>query len=369
MRSTDGWSWMDDVLPFVAMLMITCLDMAMLTIVKAAMNDGVGTIVYVIYHNALGTLILLPIFIVHIIRTVDRPPLTFRILFRFFILGLFGICLFQVLWYVGVYYSSPTMASAISNLYPGITFLIAVFFRTEKIDIRSSSTIAKLFGTTMAILGAMVFTLYQGPTVFRTLSYPNSPNHLFLSQSSGFILGSLVTLTSVIFGCIWIVLQTTTVKEYADQQTIVFFGCMFGTIQCISLSPFLERNRSAWVLQHGISVTAVVLGAVYSTAFRNNVLTWCLRKKGPIFVAMFSPLSIVLAVIMGVTFLGDSLNLGSVIGATIVAGGFYMVILGQTKEKNKIGVTMGDDLDVSDDSGSSSEQTALLISSTNESEC
>ncbi|MFS8017361.1 putative EamA domain-containing protein [Helianthus anomalus] len=41
----------------------------------------------------------------------------------------FRICLFQVLSYQGIYYSSPTMASAISNLSPGNTFLFAVAFR------------------------------------------------------------------------------------------------------------------------------------------------------------------------------------------------------------------------------------------------
>ncbi|GKA22787.1 EamA domain, WAT1-related protein [Tanacetum coccineum] len=90
MTRSGKWSWTDDVLPFVAMLLLICLDMAVLTIVKAAMNGGMESIVYVVYHNSLGTLILLPFLVVHMFRNVGRPPLTFHILFRFFILGLFG---------------------------------------------------------------------------------------------------------------------------------------------------------------------------------------------------------------------------------------------------------------------------------------
>ncbi|KAI7733809.1 hypothetical protein M8C21_008928 [Ambrosia artemisiifolia] len=105
---------------------------------------------------------------------------------------------------------------------------------------------------------------------------------------------------------------------------------------------------------------------VYSTAFRKSVVTWCLRKKGPVFVATFSPLSIVVAVIMGVTFLGDSLHLGSIIGATIVSAGVYTVLWGQTKEKTKLLVVMDEDLDVT---GSSINKTARLLPSSNESEC
>nr|GEU53857.1 EamA domain, WAT1-related protein [Tanacetum cinerariifolium] len=362
MTRSDKWSWTDDVLPFVAMLLLICLDMAVLTIVKAAMNGGMESIVYVIYHNSLGTLILLPFFVAHMFRKVGRPPLTFHILFRFFILGLFGLCCFQVLVFVGVNYSSPTLASAITNLIPGNTFLFAVVFGMEKINLRSSSSRAKLLGTIIAISGAMVFTFYQGPTLLTTTPSSDSPNHLPLSQPSNWVFGGSIILIAGIFRSIYYVLQTATVREFPDQQTVVFFYCLFGTIQCIALSPFLVNSRSSWVLPPGIGMTAVLLGALYSTAFHSTVVTWCLRKKGPVFVAMFMPLSIVIALLMGVTFLGDSLYLGSVIGTTIVAAGFYSVMWGQAKEKNKLLARMEEDLVVGSEPVLSDQNTPLLSS-------
>lgn len=80
-RSATTWSWIDDVLPFVVMLMITCLDMSLLTIVKAAMNDGMGSIIYIVYHDALGTLILLLFFIIHIFRFANKIHVFFIILY------------------------------------------------------------------------------------------------------------------------------------------------------------------------------------------------------------------------------------------------------------------------------------------------
>ncbi|KAJ9564811.1 hypothetical protein OSB04_000777 [Centaurea solstitialis] len=318
------------------MVMITCLDMASLTIVKAAQNGGLKSIVYIVYHNALGTLILFPFFILHIFRNVGRPPLGLRLLFRFFILGLVGLCLLQVLEYVGISYSSPTMASAIGNLIPVHTFLLAVVFRMEKIDVKSSSSRAKLLGTIIAISGAMVFTLYQGPEIFTIARSAKTSNRLFISQPSNWVLGGLLLTIAGICGAIWNVLQTATAREYPDQVTIVFFNCLFGTIQCVALSLFLEPNPSSWILQPGIGMVAVVFGAVYLTAFRSTATTWCLGKKGPVFVTMFSPFSIVIAVILGVIFLGDSLYLGSAIGAVIVAAGFYAVMWGVAKEKDKL---------------------------------
>ncbi|KAK9052422.1 hypothetical protein SSX86_029051 [Deinandra increscens subsp. villosa] len=347
----ESWWKLNDVVPFVAMLMITCSDMAMLTIVKAAMNGGMKSIVYIVYHDALGTLLLLPFFIIHIF---------------------FRISLSQVLTYEGIYYSSPIMASAISNLIPANTFLVAVVFRMEKIDIRSSSSVAKLSGTIIAISGAMLFTFYQGPEMFHAIPLHDSSHPLellLLSQPSNRIFGGLILFMGGIVIAIWNVIHSATAREYPDQHTIVFFFCLFGTIQCIALSPFLEPNPDAWVLQPGIGMIAVLLGidifylkAVFSVVIRSSVVTWCLEKKGPVFIAMFSPLSIVISVMMGVTFLGDSLHLGSAIGAIIITGGFYTVMWGQFKENNKLpAVREGVDLDVG--------QTIPLLSSRNQSKC
>ncbi|XP_076950969.1 WAT1-related protein At5g40240-like [Bidens hawaiensis] len=364
MRSDEAWTWTNEVMPLVAMLMITCLDMSVLTIVKAAMNDGMSSIVYIVYHDALGVLLLLPTFIIGFFRLKfacrnvgPPPPLTFRLVFRFFILGLLGLFLYQLLTYQGIGYSSPTMASAISNLSPANTFLIALAFRMEKIDITSSSSLAKLLGTIITISGAMLFTFYQGPEIFNTGPSQDSSNQLLLSRPSDWIFGGLILIAGGIVGAIWNVLQSATAREYPDQRTIVFFFILFGTIQCIAVAPFLEPDLNAWVLHPGTGMVAVVFGTVFSVVFRNTAITWCLEKKGPVFVAMFSPLSIVIAVIMGVTFLGDSLHLGSAIGAAIVAAGFYTVMWGQAKEKNKLPITDEPD------------QTAPLLSSTNESNC
>ncbi|KAL8200726.1 hypothetical protein R6Q57_012065 [Mikania cordata] len=331
------------------MLITTSSDIGILTIVKAAMNGGMPSIVYIVCHDAIGTLILLPFFIIHILRNPGRPPLSCSILFKFFILGLLG---------------SPTMTSAISNLIPANTFLLAVIFRMERIDIRSSSSLAKLLGTIITISGAMLFTFYQGPTIFHPIPLPDSSNRLLISQSSNWVYGGLLLVMSGIAIAIWSVLQSAMAREYPDQQTIVFFICLFGTLQCMALSPFMEPNPSAWVLQPGIRLIAVLLGAVFSLAIRNSSITWCLKKKGPVFVAMFNPLQIVISVIMGVTFLGDSLYLGSAIGAIIISCGFYTVMWGKTKENTKSPLLMEDDL-----VGDEPDQTIHLLSSRNESTC
>ncbi|XP_016470813.1 WAT1-related protein At5g40240 isoform X1 [Nicotiana tabacum] len=331
-------SWSKDVFPFVAMVLVECCEMGMITLGKAAMNDGMSNLVYVVYYNALGTFLLLPFLIFHRCRS-NMALITLSILWRFFLLGLLGICLLQVLAYTGIKYSSPTLAAALGNLLPGFTFLLAIIFslfaifRMEKLDIRKASSQAKSLGTIVAIIGASIMTLYKGPRVLGSSNlHSDSSHHSLFSQESNWLLGGLLITITCIMSSGWNVLQTDTVKKYPEQMTIVFFTCCFGSIQCAILTLVLERNPEAWMVKPGIGMIAIVFSAVSGSVFRYNVLTWCLDKKGPLYVAMFKPLGMVIAAILGILFLAESLHLGSVIGAVIISAGFYSVLWGKAKE-------------------------------------
>ncbi|KAL2515794.1 WAT1-related protein-like [Forsythia ovata] len=75
--------------------------------------------------------------------------------------------------------------------------------------------------------------------------------------------------------------------------------------------------------------------AVIGNAVTFCVETWCIYKKGPIFVAMFKPLGIAMAALLGVIVLGNRLHIRSVIGAVVNVKGFYGVIWAQAKEQDK----------------------------------
>ncbi|GJZ30582.1 reverse transcriptase domain-containing protein [Tanacetum coccineum] len=49
---------------------------------------------------------------------------------------------------------------------------------------------------------------------------------------------------------------------------------------------------------------------MFGSAIRSSVITWCPCKKGPVYVSMFKCISMVIAMIMGIMFLGDVLHLG-----------------------------------------------------------
>ncbi|CAI8590257.1 unnamed protein product [Vicia faba] len=103
---------------------------------------GINHFIFVLYSNALATSILLPSSF--LTNRTTRPPLSFSLLVKFFLLGLVGITIMQNCVFTGISYSSPTLESAMSNLTPAITFVLAVIFRMEKLDVGSSISQIKM---------------------------------------------------------------------------------------------------------------------------------------------------------------------------------------------------------------------------------
>lgn len=77
----------------------------------------------------------------------------------------------------------------------------------EKIDITSSSSLAKLLGTMIAIFGAMVFTFYQDPEIFHTIISSDSPNQILLSKPSNWVFGGIIFVLAGLCASMWNVLQ------------------------------------------------------------------------------------------------------------------------------------------------------------------
>ncbi|XP_058112206.1 WAT1-related protein At5g40240 isoform X4 [Magnolia sinica] len=321
------WFW--EVLPYCAMVVVELLDVGMTTLSKEAMSRGMSHFIFVLYSNAFASILLLPSSF--FLQRMQRPPLTFRLLCRFFLLALTGL---------------------------------------EMVDIRSASSQAKLIGTLVSISGALIVTLYKGPSIkasspsthaghdHSVLLFHKPPSNSLAKDN--WVLGGLFLGTASLSASIWITLQAATVKRYPSEITIVAFNCFFGAIQCAIVSLFAERDPKAWILRPDIELISIVYSAVFGSVLTYNVQTWCMQKKGPVFVAMFKPLGIAIAAIMGAMFLGDTLHLGrhhllpsliggfligyksfffffftSVIGAVIIAIGFYAVMWGQRKEEKK----------------------------------
>ncbi|KAJ9709040.1 hypothetical protein PVL29_000833 [Vitis rotundifolia] len=286
----------------VILLTIECLDVGLITLSKAAMRRGMSDYVFVVYSNALAVPVLfLCSLLFH--RRRSPPPLTPSILCRIFLLGLVS-CSLQMLKFIGIGYSSPTLASAMTNLIPAFTYVLAIVTRMEKLDLKVKSSRAKCLGTLVSVAGALLITIYKGPGI------EFASTHNLLLPRSNWIIGGFLTAAAAFMVAVLLVFQTSIIRDYPAELIVTLISHIFATMQSSLVSLIAERDPSAWRLRLDMELIAVGYSGIFVVALRGAVYAWVLHQKGPVFVAMFKPAGIVIAVIMGVTFLGDKLHLG-----------------------------------------------------------
>ncbi|GKB08215.1 WAT1-related protein, partial [Tanacetum coccineum] len=157
-----------DVLPIATLVAMQCVTVGLNTLYKAATLQGMRYHVFMVYCYGVAAFILLPApFFSY--RSRGLPPVSFSIVSKIILLGIIGF-VSMTMGLSGINYSSPTLASAISNLLPAFTFILAVIFRMETVSFSKNSTRAKLLGTIISITGAFVVTLYKGPKLIWSVS-------------------------------------------------------------------------------------------------------------------------------------------------------------------------------------------------------
>ncbi|KAK7330458.1 hypothetical protein VNO77_24652 [Canavalia gladiata] len=328
------WEWS----PFAAMVIVEFLDVGLTTLSKAAMSAGMNHFVFVVYSNALATFILLPSSF--FFNRTTGSTLSFSLLSKFFLLGLLGITIMQNFVFAGISYSSPTLGSAMSNLAPAITFVLAVILGMEKLNISSSISQIKVMGTVVSISGALLVTLYKGSPIasFQFQPSPSQPFQSLLAKTDDWVIGGLFLAIASLSYAAWNITQAVILQGYSCQLTILAFYCLFGTIQSAILSLIVVRDPNAWNLRPDIELISIFYSGIFGTVVTFSVLTWCLKRKGPVFVTLFKPVGIAIAAFMSAVFLGETLHVGSVIGALVIAIGFYTVLWAQSKERNEEGL-------------------------------
>ncbi|KAK9063438.1 hypothetical protein SSX86_017308 [Deinandra increscens subsp. villosa] len=327
---------MQGALPFLAMVVAQISQVGLTFAGKKAIETGMQNFSYVFYSNALTCLILLPaVFLIH--RPPNRPPLTPSAVGGFLVLGILGF-LAQVVGYAGVAYVSATVATAILNLIPAFTFVIAVIFGVERLDNGRLAMWVKIIGTAVSVLGAIIVTFYTGPAVIKTSHLSSISSQPVLGQSSHWILGGLLLLIDSVIAALFIVTQALILKKYSAVLIVMLGYCSTIVVLSFLASLILEHDLNAFSLKSKPRLLAILYSGFFGAGFQVTIGSWCVKMKGPLFVAMFHPLGIVIAAVLGVLFLGDVLYLGCLIGSAVIVIGFYSVMWGKSKEDKNVQV-------------------------------
>lgn len=303
---------------------------------KAALSNGMSHFVFVVYRHVIATVFLSPL--AYFLERNGRPSLTFYIFCRIFILALCGITISQNLYFPGLNYTSATLASALSNGIPAMTFILAVMFRLEKFSIKSLPGQAKVFGTAVCIGGSVIVSLYKGPVI----PIPWSPRgHLqgphispgdTAALNKDWIKGCVLIVIANITWSAWIVQQDIVAKLYPARLSMTALMCFLATLQSALIALIFERNAAQWTLKWDSQLLSVVYAGVMISGAVYYMQIWCMSKKGPVFVAMFSPVSLIAVSVLSFFIFSERLHLGIAVGGILVVTGLYTMLWGKKKD-------------------------------------
>ncbi|CAL2268912.1 unnamed protein product [Prunus armeniaca] len=227
---------------------------------------------------------------------------------------LFGTTIHLNVYYAGLAYTSPTVACALSNVIPSLTFLKAVLLGLEKLKFRTARGQAKVAGTLFCIGGSLVFTFWKGGFLFK--GFVKRP---LINMSVGemrhvkenWIKGALLILTSDIAWSAWLILQAVVSKVYTARLSLTTMICFFASLQSSFLDLFFARNPISWRLEWNLQLSTIAYCGVVISALAYNLQTWCISYKGPVFAAMFSPLQVIIVALFSAISFAELLHFGS----------------------------------------------------------
>ncbi|KAI3924646.1 hypothetical protein MKX01_009516 [Papaver californicum] len=269
-----------------------------------------------------------------------RPKLTLPIFFKIMVLGFLEPVFDQNLYYLGMKYTSATFASAIVNILPAVTFIMAILFRLEKVKIKNIHSTAKIVGTIVTLGGATLMTLYKGPVM--NMFGTNSPHSGTGSSSSSasssgdhkWVAGTLMVMASCVGWSAFFILQSFTLRDYPAELSLTTLICFMGMIEGGAVAVVMEHHPSEWALGMDSRTLAPIYSGVVCSALAYYLQSVVIKERGPVFVTAFNPLCMIIVAVLGSLILAEQIHLGSVIGAIIIVIGLYTVIWGKSKDYN-----------------------------------
>ncbi|OIS97952.1 PREDICTED: WAT1-related protein At1g09380-like [Nicotiana attenuata] len=324
----------NDLLAFVVMVIVQLAFAGMIIITKLVMDGGMNPFVQSAYRPIFATISIAPF--AFFLERKSRPKLTRSILFQIFLCSIFGITVNQYVYFIGLKNSTPTVVSAIDNLIPAFTFLIAVPMGAEKLGLRNIAGQAKLLGTIICVGGAMVLSLYHGKVVIGQLGfhwkYAESTGKDVNSSGHGnFFTGPFLVIMSSLTYAIWLIIQGKVNEKYAAPYTCITLMCLMASVESVIIGFCVVPKLSEWAL-NPIRAISVVYNGVVCTSFAYFLSSWCIERKGPLYVSMFNPLLLVISAFLSWTLLREKLYLGVVVGSIIIVVGLYGFLWGQKME-------------------------------------
>ncbi|KAL2323456.1 hypothetical protein Fmac_027835 [Flemingia macrophylla] len=271
-------------------------------LLEASLNKGLNPHVFVTFRHAVGGIVVLPF--AYVRERKAWPKLTMTLFMELFFLSLFGISLTLNMFFASMKYTTPSFVASMTNTISPLTFIFAVGFRLEVVDVKKPRGLAKVFGTVLSLIGALIMTLYKGHAI---QSLQGAPFHI--REKSAII-----------------------VKKYPAQLTLTaWINCM-GAVQSAAFTVLVQHKPTAWFITSTIELSCILYARVICGGIVIFCQFWTTEQKGPVFVSMFNPIGTVLVTMIAYFLFGEQLHLGSLLGVIIIIIGQYFLLWGKNSD-------------------------------------
>ncbi|PNX77289.1 auxin-induced protein 5ng4-like, partial [Trifolium pratense] len=207
----------------------------------------------------------------------------------------------------------------ISNLVPGITFIMAISSRLEKLNWGVVEGKVKVIGTLIGIVGAMVVIFYKGVEIniwssnINLMHQHHNQNGLLEPKHKDFsnkILGVPCAIASICSFSLWLIVQAKLNEEYPCHHSCSALMCTMGAIQAIVVALCVDRDWTEWKLGYDIRLFTVAFSGIVPSGLVIIAIAWCIKMRGPLFAAVFNPLQLLLVAIFAYLLVDEKLYLG-----------------------------------------------------------
>ncbi|MDH7514269.1 MAG: EamA family transporter [Bacteroidota bacterium] len=219
---------------------------------------------------------------------------------RLALLGLFGVCMNQILFIVGLSYTTATNAAILITSIPLFTLTAAALLRIEKLKAQTVQ------GVALAVAGALIVL---------------DPSHFSLGGSVSF--GNLLILLNCVSYSLFLVLAGRVLLRLPP-ITVIAWSYILGGIPVLAVSA---PTLAAWSPSStpALAWAGLLYIVLFATVVNYALNTWAIRHTSSSVVAAYTTLQPLVAATLASVFLGESIGWQETAGFVLIAGGLLRV--------------------------------------------
>ena len=234
----------------------------------------------------------------------------------FIAMGFIGMFCNQVLYVLGVYYTTADVASMFQPVIPVWTCIVAVLARIEKVPkLNTKNGVAKFLGILLAVAGAIIMTV--GKNTSKGKQTPTSPY-----QTVGYfaLIGNTMSMA------VYVVIQRKYIFNVPTSRwlnrpiAVTAWAYLFGFIS-MALASLYYVNKPEKFQSVSVHIVYPLIYAVFiASALCYMLITWCNMQISSTVVTASWPLQVFFCVILAYFVLGE------IVSPLEICGGMLIII-------------------------------------------